>query len=281
MNAQGQLRDVVHGICFVTHPAFIGEARRQWERRTTNAIMDYIVLPALPRDALVEWQVWAHTHNDRFDCKPPQIHLYLITWMISNDLESRSPMCFTLNRFKTCFKTAQSVTDNIYTYIYTILTSLCDLCRRGNRLLGQRLHHLDTSSLELWEQLCGYRLLCRHRTGLIHHTADTAKRGCAEQSLPFGTVSERRESWWDSHLYCQSFAQGLPACQAAAAAATAAAVAAWWRCRADNTQHCHQHRYNAIARRRRWSTASGSTSNCNICWQPYITCDTPEAVLSG
>ncbi|EDW62389.2 LOW QUALITY PROTEIN: uncharacterized protein Dvir_GJ16780 [Drosophila virilis] len=67
MNAQGQLRDVVHGICFVTHPAFIGEARRLWERRTTNAIMDYIVLPALPREALVEWQVWAHTHNDRFD----------------------------------------------------------------------------------------------------------------------------------------------------------------------------------------------------------------------
>ncbi|KAH8289527.1 hypothetical protein KR054_006852 [Drosophila jambulina] len=67
MNAHGQLRDVVHGICFVTHPAFIGEARRQWERRTTNAIMDYIVLPALPREALVEWQVWAHTHNDRFD----------------------------------------------------------------------------------------------------------------------------------------------------------------------------------------------------------------------
>ncbi|XP_037939753.1 uncharacterized protein LOC119672709 [Teleopsis dalmanni] len=67
MNAQGQLRDVVHGICFVTHPAFIAEARRQWERRTTNAIMDYIVVPALPREALVEWQVWAHTHNDRFD----------------------------------------------------------------------------------------------------------------------------------------------------------------------------------------------------------------------
>lgn len=69
MNAQGQLRDVVHGICFLTHPAFIAEARRQWERRTTNAIMDYIVVPTLPRDALVEWQVWAHTHNDRFECK--------------------------------------------------------------------------------------------------------------------------------------------------------------------------------------------------------------------
>lgn len=69
MNAHGELRDVVHGICFVTHPSYISEARRQWERRTANAIVDYIVLPALPRQALVEWQVWAHTHNDKFDCK--------------------------------------------------------------------------------------------------------------------------------------------------------------------------------------------------------------------
>uniref|UniRef100_A0A1Q3EU54 Diphthine--ammonia ligase n=1 Tax=Culex tarsalis TaxID=7177 RepID=A0A1Q3EU54_CULTA len=67
MHAQGQLRDVVQGICFVTHPSFISEARRQWERRTANAIIDYIVVPALPRGALVEWQVWAHTHNDKFD----------------------------------------------------------------------------------------------------------------------------------------------------------------------------------------------------------------------
>lgn len=67
MNAQGLLRDVVQGICFVTHPSYIYEARRQWDRRTANAIMDYIVVPALPRGALVEWQVWAHTHNDKFD----------------------------------------------------------------------------------------------------------------------------------------------------------------------------------------------------------------------
>ena len=69
MNGHGQLRDVVQGICFVTHPNYISEARRQWERRTANAIVDYIVLPALPRKALVEWQVWSHTHNDKFDCK--------------------------------------------------------------------------------------------------------------------------------------------------------------------------------------------------------------------
>lgn len=68
MNSRdGQLRDVVQGICFVTHPNYIAEARRQLERRTTNAIMDYIVVPALPRKALVEWQVWVHSHNDNFD----------------------------------------------------------------------------------------------------------------------------------------------------------------------------------------------------------------------
>lgn len=71
MNAHGQLRDIVQGICFVTHPNYVAEARRQLERRTTNAIMDYIVVPALPRKALVEWQVWAHSHNDKFDCKYP------------------------------------------------------------------------------------------------------------------------------------------------------------------------------------------------------------------
>ncbi|XP_058825900.1 uncharacterized protein LOC131685896 [Topomyia yanbarensis] len=67
MQAHGQLRDVVQGICFVTNPGYITEARRQWERRTANAIIDYIVVPTLPRGALVEWQVWAHTHNDKFD----------------------------------------------------------------------------------------------------------------------------------------------------------------------------------------------------------------------
>ncbi|CRK99013.1 CLUMA_CG012131, isoform A [Clunio marinus] len=67
MNSHGQLRDVVQGICFVTHPSYISEARRQWERRTANAIMDYIVVPGLPRKALVEWQVWIHTHNNKFE----------------------------------------------------------------------------------------------------------------------------------------------------------------------------------------------------------------------
>lgn len=43
------------------------------ERRTANAIMDYIVVPALPRKALVEWQVWIHTHNNKFECKSSSV----------------------------------------------------------------------------------------------------------------------------------------------------------------------------------------------------------------
>lgn len=34
--------------------------------------MDYIVVPKLPRNALVEWQVWIHTHNNKFECKSQQ-----------------------------------------------------------------------------------------------------------------------------------------------------------------------------------------------------------------
>lgn len=83
MNAHGQLRDVVQGICFVTHPSYITEARRQWERRTTNAIMDYIVVPALPRKALVEWQVWAHTHNDKFDCE----YIHFFFWSLVSTIQ--------------------------------------------------------------------------------------------------------------------------------------------------------------------------------------------------
>lgn len=92
MNAHGQLRDVVQGICFVNNPSFITEARRQWERRTTNAIMDYIVVPALPRGALVEWQVWLHSHNDKFDCKltnQMQVLFFFCTLSLSRIIHSQ------------------------------------------------------------------------------------------------------------------------------------------------------------------------------------------------
>ncbi|PSN32554.1 hypothetical protein C0J52_21699 [Blattella germanica] len=67
MDPNTQLRDVVQGICYVTHPSYIPEACREWEKRTNNAIVDYIVVPQLPRGALLEWHVWAHRHNNRFE----------------------------------------------------------------------------------------------------------------------------------------------------------------------------------------------------------------------
>lgn len=39
--------------------------------------MDYIVVPALPRKASVEWQVWIHTHNNKFECKFQEIWFWL------------------------------------------------------------------------------------------------------------------------------------------------------------------------------------------------------------
>lgn len=67
MDPNTQLRDVVQGVCYVTHPSYIPEARREWEKRTNNAIVDYVVVPELPRGALLEWQVWAHIGNSRFE----------------------------------------------------------------------------------------------------------------------------------------------------------------------------------------------------------------------
>ncbi|XP_063230260.1 uncharacterized protein LOC134535177 [Bacillus rossius redtenbacheri] len=67
MDPSTQLRDVVHGICYVTLCGDVAAARREWERQTNNAIVDYVVVSKLPRDALVEWHVWAHRHNSTFD----------------------------------------------------------------------------------------------------------------------------------------------------------------------------------------------------------------------
>jgi len=62
-----KLRDIVQGICFLIHSSYIADARKEWERRTKNAIVDYIVVPNLPRGAQVEWCVWAHRDNNRFE----------------------------------------------------------------------------------------------------------------------------------------------------------------------------------------------------------------------
>lgn len=63
------LRDVVQGLCYVTKPQYIEQARCEWEERTNNAIVDYVVVSELPRGALIEWHVWAHQHNNLFECR--------------------------------------------------------------------------------------------------------------------------------------------------------------------------------------------------------------------
>lgn len=44
-------------------------ARKLWEERTNSAIVNYVVVSNLPKNAAVEWHVWAHKHNHQFECK--------------------------------------------------------------------------------------------------------------------------------------------------------------------------------------------------------------------
>lgn len=63
------VRDVVQAICYVTNVAAVKHARQLWEEKTNNAIVNYVVVSNLPKNAVVEWQVWAHKHNGQFECK--------------------------------------------------------------------------------------------------------------------------------------------------------------------------------------------------------------------
>ncbi|XP_065347839.1 uncharacterized protein LOC135944668 [Cloeon dipterum] len=67
MNSRFELQDVVQGVCYLTCKNAVQTVRRLWERHTTNAIVDFVIVPALPRGALLEWSVWAHAHNRRFE----------------------------------------------------------------------------------------------------------------------------------------------------------------------------------------------------------------------
>lgn len=64
---RAHIRSVVQSVCYTTERGAVGEARRQLERRTAAAIVQYALVEALPRHAAVEWHAWAHSDNDRFD----------------------------------------------------------------------------------------------------------------------------------------------------------------------------------------------------------------------
>ncbi|XP_059062770.1 uncharacterized protein LOC131855508 [Achroia grisella] len=63
---RAHMRAVVQSVCYTTGARSVGEARRQLERRTAGAIVQYVVVPALPRRARLEWTAWAHSDNNRF-----------------------------------------------------------------------------------------------------------------------------------------------------------------------------------------------------------------------
>ncbi|KAK8379049.1 hypothetical protein O3P69_009651 [Scylla paramamosain] len=65
--ATSDIRAVVQGVCFVTRLSDVGVARRMMARLSESQISTYVVVPALPRGALVEWQTWACVENNKFE----------------------------------------------------------------------------------------------------------------------------------------------------------------------------------------------------------------------
>lgn len=67
MNSSSDIADVVQGTCYLSDARHVEVARKMWEEKTNNSLMDYVVVSGLPRGALVEWHVWAHRHNHQFE----------------------------------------------------------------------------------------------------------------------------------------------------------------------------------------------------------------------
>ncbi|KAK5643599.1 hypothetical protein RI129_007444 [Pyrocoelia pectoralis] len=67
IDSNTNLRDVVQAICYVTNIQVINNVRKLWEATTNNAIVNYVVVTGLPKNASVEWHVWAHRHNSSFE----------------------------------------------------------------------------------------------------------------------------------------------------------------------------------------------------------------------
>jgi len=73
MSPGESLQSVVHGFCFLTSPAYVSVAKNVWNQVSSSktaegneqdmesplGLMSYIIVPALPKGALVEWHVVA------------------------------------------------------------------------------------------------------------------------------------------------------------------------------------------------------------------------------
>ncbi|KAL9957836.1 hypothetical protein ACROYT_G034784 [Oculina patagonica] len=72
LNPAESLQSVVHGFCFLTSPAYVSVAKNVWCQKSNAksedsiaqdqapmGLMSYIIVPALPKGALVEWHVVA------------------------------------------------------------------------------------------------------------------------------------------------------------------------------------------------------------------------------
>lgn len=81
INDKASLRNIIFCACYVTHPSYIPIVKEEWaiacsEEKSNIFLQNCLVVPALPRDSLVEWQVVAHiSHPEKWICKSQHITL--------------------------------------------------------------------------------------------------------------------------------------------------------------------------------------------------------------
>ncbi|XP_074628267.1 uncharacterized protein LOC141886126 isoform X2 [Acropora palmata] len=74
MSPGESLRSIVHGYCFLTSPSFVPVAKSAWSQATISedgkqdlpspvGVMSYVIVPALPKGALVEWHIVAQENQ--------------------------------------------------------------------------------------------------------------------------------------------------------------------------------------------------------------------------
>ncbi|XP_076442898.1 uncharacterized protein LOC143281556 [Babylonia areolata] len=137
------LRDVLLCVCYVTHPDVIHTARQQWQYLFSEGesdvcvevetghtpIVEYVVVPSLPRAACVEWQVYSqsedvHVEEVRVKSTHSQVH----TQCLYSD---HMPSLFTSST-KVCFQGEDKIVD-VESAITTCLDSYCQLLIRLER----------------------------------------------------------------------------------------------------------------------------------------------------
>ncbi|XP_055716287.1 uncharacterized protein LOC129810065 [Phlebotomus papatasi] len=157
LDCHRSLRDVSYAICYLSHSNLIPRAMEQWQTLSSHAIVDYVVVPCLPRNAQIEWQVLLHSPESSQNSHKRDDSSHTSNGFTLNLQKLSSP-----NNFEIVSGTISSVNES---YSENCSKSLEDLFQRilsnasleeDNRATRCRIFSKDTHNgpTELFLELC-------------------------------------------------------------------------------------------------------------------------------